>query len=260
MRAATRDRAEQRVLMARRGGPALYELLGTRRDSSGQSGPRGGGGGPRPILDPGQRQLLVLVAVGVVALVAGYLFGVSRGERIGRERLAAERAEEARLLESARPRGATSDAGGAGGSIDQSAAMSGNQSGLASGAGQGPEGSNAGMGTAGSAAGPLPPAQEGVDPREAGKNYFVIMNTRSAAASQVVAFCRRNGLDAWAVGDQNAPFRDIIVLPGFAYEDRRSPTVVELEASIKRVGLLWKTESRSDKGFEGAYPRLFKGN
>ena len=120
--------------------------------------------------------------------------------------------------------------------------------------------SGSGPGASNGGGGPLPPAQEGVDPREAGKNYFVIMNTRSAAAAQVVAFCRRNGLDAWAVGEQNAPFRDIIVLPGFAYEDRRSPTVVELEASIKRVGLLWKTESRSDKGFEGAYPRLFKGN
>ena len=243
--------------MARRGGPALYELLGTRRDGPGSTGQRGGGGGQRPLLEPGHRQQLLLVSVALCALVVGYLFGAARGERIGRERLAAERAEQSQFLSSAQPASGDGPGAASGANGDPASAASGNlgetgrpiesAGGAAAGAGAG-------------AAMALPPAQDGVDPREAGKNYFVIMNTRAPAAAQVVAFCRRNGLDAWAVGEQNAPFRDIIVLPGFSYEDRRSPVVVELEATIKRVGLLWKTESRSDKGFEGAYPRLFKGS
>lgn len=229
--------------MARRGGPALYELLGNKRDPSQGSG-RGGG----PILDARQRSLFVLALVAVVALLVGYMIGVARGERIGRDRVSAERAEDARLLAQARP---SMDGRPAGASGNASPSPEAPQA--ADAAEQGPAAAKATAGIE------LPAAQPGVDPREAGKNYFVIMNTRAAAAEQVVGFCRKHGLDAWAVGDQNAPFRDIIVLPGFDYEDRRSPTVVELEAAIKRVGLLWKTEARTDKGFEGAYPRLFKG-
>ena len=88
--------------MARKGGPALYELL-----SSTKAAPLAGGvarpSAPAAAFSGSQTQLIAWIAVGVVAVVIAYLVGVNRGERLGRAAYSEEREQERQLLDGGRP-------------------------------------------------------------------------------------------------------------------------------------------------------------
>ena len=248
--------------MARKGGPALYELL-----SSTKAAPLAGGvarpSAPAAAFSGSQTQLIAWIAVGVVAVVIAYLVGVNRGERLGRAAYSEEREQERQLLDGGRP--AT-----AGSASRETASGDGVPS--ATGAGvekrgfekQGASENRAqvdGNGISRGQAledGPLSPLQLGADPRQAGLNYFVIATVSPPSAIATAQFCRDKGLDAYVVPSNNVRFSEVIVLPGFPASDRSSTAVKGLEARIRKVGTLYKNAARGNPDFGDMYHKLYK--
>ena len=250
--------------MARRTGPALYELLGRRTDgiASGSSSrspltpsltpPRGSAldanAEPinRPSMDPGQVRSLLLAAIVVIALIAAYLVGVSRGERVGRSSLVSESEADTQLLASNASNAAV---------IPPNASE--NQPRRNPSVQVQPE--VAAAIEPASLPNALPATDAGVDPRAVGLNYFVLASTLEPNAVKIVEFCRNRGLDAWVVPDQNGRLREVTVMPGFEYSERGSPTVRELDERIRNVGVLFKASGPGNGDFGDRYHKLFKG-
>ena len=248
--------------MARKGGPALYELL-----SSTKAVPLAGGAArpsaPAAAFSGSQTQLIAWIAVGVVAVVIAYLVGVNRGDRLGRAAYSEEREQERQLLDGGRPATA--------GSASRETA-SGDAVPSVTGAGverQGVERQGAsenraqvdGNGISRGQAledGPLSPLQLGADPRQAGLNYFVIATVSPPSAIATAQFCRDKGLDAYVVPSNNVRFSEVIVLPGFPASDRSSTAVKGLEARIRKVGTLYKNAARGNPDFGDMYHKLYK--
>lgn len=234
--------------MARRGAPALYELMRPPGGGDSAAGgaaaptgvpagssyvPRGGRhGGSAPVVFQVPLLWAVVLAIGVLLVLAiTYSVGVSRGR-------AAAGAPAA-------------DAS----SADQSA-------------GQGqPRSADPAQDTPGSSRRtattpkiPATPAPDNTgDPRVKGYRYFVLAHPSSERAAGMVEFCRGNGLDAYLVPDDNALLRKIIVLPGYKdASERNSPEIKALEATIKRVGEKWKAASRGNKDFSDAFLEFYR--
>ena len=103
-------------------------------------------------------------------------------------------------------------------------------------------------------------ASAGIDPRQAGLWYFILARPSAAAAAEMLAFCRAEGLDAHLVSDDNGKSRKIIVLPPLANaEARKTPAGQALEAKIRKAGDRWKAKAKGNRNFSDAYPELFKG-
>ena len=98
------------------------------------------------------------------------------------------------------------------------------------------------------------------DPRVVGLYYYIIVDGISAdRAAEMIAFCRGLGLDAVTISSHNARSQ-VIVLPGFGWDDRAGGPVKALEASIRAVGAKWKALGRGNGDFRDFYPKLFKGS
>jgi hypothetical protein len=100
---------------------------------------------------------------------------------------------------------------------------------------------------------------KGIDPRQAGLNYFVVASVLEANADKMVQFCRERGLDAWVVPDHNGRLREITVLPGLPKSELEGARAKALKARILKVGLQWKAAGRGNADFSGCYPKLFNG-
>lgn len=111
---------------------------------------------------------------------------------------------------------------------------------------------------------PTPPAGAGMtpftgdDPRLPGLNYFILATTDPSGATEMVDFCRANGLDAHIGGGHNGRLRQVVVLPGFPSDGRGSPEIKALESKIKQVGAQWKALRRGNSDFRDYYPKLQK--
>lgn len=277
-------RKQRKYTMARKGGPALYELLThSKRGSSAPTGapphrPAGAGsaglgamgaGGRRAPFDPARSQWIAWALVCLVAVVVAYLVGVSRGERLGRTALSQEREEEQRLLAAERPAvrpaeqpverpappaGATASPRVETQPIAPPAAPDSNV--------RVPSSENRPSGQVAAAmkwvSAPLPAAEQGVDPRQAGLNYFVIATVIEPSAAAIVQFCREKGLDAYAVAGNNGRFFEVVVLPGFPASERSSAAVKSLQDRIRNIGVLYANAGRNNPDFGDAYPKLYK--
>lgn len=241
--------------MARKGGPALYELMGrggASADPGALRGSSGGGrgGGFQPFAGS-DAKWLAWTSVFVVAIVVAYFVGVTRGERLGRAQAIAEREEELRLLSEGRPaqppaqpapepsRGPS----GAGASENQSAAAPAQGERVVPRDPDFP---------------PLPPTPKGLDPRQSGLNYFVIASPPESRADDIVDFCRQRGLDAYAVVGDTARLREVIVLPGFPKSELSGPAATQLKKRIREAGVLYKAAGRGNPDFGDMYPKLFQ--
>jgi hypothetical protein len=231
--------------MARRGGPALYELL----DKSKGSAPPGGIPSSAR-LDPKAVQSLVIAVVFVAAVVTAYLVGVSRGRSATEQSASSENGGSQPLASgpsTATPRsneGSRAPATPENSPSNQTAVQS---NGLASNAGSTENSTTAGVSEAA-----LGPAAAG-DPRQAGLSYFVLCSTLEANALRVVDFCRSKGLDAYVVPDQNGRLREVTVLPGFEAGERSSSAIKELEERIRKVGVSWKASGPGNSDFGDRY-------
>lgn len=248
--------------MARKGGPALYELL-----SNPKAAPLAGGAArpsaPTAAFSGSQTQVIAWIAVGVVAVVIAYLVGVNRGERLGRAAYSEEREQERQLLDGGRPATAGAASGNAA-SPDAAPSGIGTAVGRQGNERQGASENRAqvdGNGISRGQAledGPLSPLQMGADPRQAGLNYFVIATVSPPSAIATAQFCRDKGLDAYVVPSNNVRFSEVIVLPGFPATDRSSTAVKGLEARIRKVGTLYKNAARGNPDFGDMYHKLYK--
>lgn len=248
--------------MARKGGPALYELL-----SNPKAAPLAGGAArpsaPAAAFSGSQTQVIAWIAVGVVAVVIAYLVGVNRGERLGRAAYSEEREQERQLLDGGRPATAGAASGNAA-SPDAAPSGGGTAVGRQGNERQGASENRAqvdGNGISRGQAledGPLSPLQMGADPRQAGLNYFVIATVSPPSAIATAQFCRDKGLDAYVVPSNNVRFSEVIVLPGFPATDRSSTAVKGLEARIRKVGTLYKNAARGNPDFGDMYHKLYK--
>ena len=237
--------------MARKSGPALYELLGKSKGVGAPTGSPLSKAPPRQaIFRSGEGQAIGLIAVALAAVVIAYFVGVSRGERLGRAALLAEREEETALAAGARPAGAGAGAGQAQvpaplQPIPESENRAvGGENGFA-------------PGELGEAT-PLPPLQGDADPRQQGLNYFVLATVAETNARTIAQYCRSQGLDAHVVKGNNSRFFEVIVLPGFPATERSGPVVKELEARIRRAGVRYKAESRQNPDFGDMYHKLHR--
>lgn len=99
----------------------------------------------------------------------------------------------------------------------------------------------------------------GGDPRIDGLWYFTLARPGAATASEMLAFCRSEGLDAHLVSDDNGKSRKIIVVPALASpEARKLPAGQQLETKIKSVGNRWKAKAKGNRNFSDAQLELFK--
>ncbi len=231
--------------MARRGGPALYELL----DKSKGSVPSGAIPASAR-LDPKAVQSLVLAAVVLAAIVTAYLVGVSRGAVAERKQ-----AEAGGNASEPLRRGQSSNGVASGSSVEgaQQPSTPENRASASdianAGAGSAP---NVVTPVSEASGGSLGPPQAG-DPRQSGRSYFVLCSTLEPNALKVVDFCRSKGLDAYVVPDQNGRLREVTVLPGFEAGERSSPAIKELEERVRKVGVLWKASGPGNSDFGDRY-------
>jgi hypothetical protein len=96
------------------------------------------------------------------------------------------------------------------------------------------------------------------DPREPGKNYFVLIHTQRDAAVRLAEFCRDNGVEAYAVRAKNLSLYKVVALPGYGRGERSAGFVGDLERRIEEVARKWKLQinPRDDLAH---YPERFEG-
>jgi hypothetical protein len=234
--------------MVRRGSPALYELMrkpGQGAGVPGGEGPAGGApsAGPRrgstgPALPDSFEVSLgkaAAIAAGCIVLIAiAYGIGVQRGRSVSRGPSSQDAGTTVEVVVPPAPvtPGSTVPPGGATPAAPRKA-------------------TGADRATAAT--------DNTVDPRVKGVKYYVLAHPSSDRASEMVEFCRENGLEAFLVPDDNALLRKIIVLPGYRdASEKNSPEIKALEAKIRSVGDKWKRSSRGNKDFSDAYPELHR--
>lgn len=250
------------------GGPSM--VAGGGGGGSGGGGGHGhlepaGAGAPGPAVPVGPGRFVkipvgyayVAIAAALAALVCVYIYGFSAGENSSAKRFEQRRIEELNA-QSNLPTYDPLTAGKRPSSLQNEGA--GNAPG--GDRGRNPPGSGGeasrpavnGDGGAGQDLGPAP----GGDPRQPGLNYFVLAHAAALKGAPMVEFCRKNGLDAHLVPDDNGELRLVIVCPGFSGGERQSAAVKALEAKIRSVGLKWKSSARGNGDFGDLYPKKHK--
>lgn len=212
----------------RRGAPTLYEMRRAVRDSAPSAPGRGSVRLPTGVV-------ALAIASGVAVVTAAYVVGYGIGKRAG-ERESLQAPVPPLVDPLAGPAAQDSSAGGV-------PAMP------------------VGGGTQTAPAAPSAPGLTpftGDDPRLPGLNYFILATTDPSGATEMVEFCRSNGLDAHIGGGHNGRLRQVVVLPGFPSDGRGSPEIKALESKIKQVGAQWKALRRGNSDFRDYYPKLQK--
>lgn len=206
----------------------------------------------------------VAIGVALAGLVCVYIYGFSAGEKTANARFEERRIEELNahgalpavdpLNAGKTPRSLAPEGGGRASGLDQSGLERGGPSSDQSRTGESGTAAT-GDGDGGQDLGPPP----GNDPRQPGLNYFILASHLSALEGDpMVRFCRRNGLDAHLVPDDNAKLRLLVVCPGFGAGERRSPEVTALESKIRAVGRKYKATGPGRRDFGDLYPKKHK--
>jgi len=96
------------------------------------------------------------------------------------------------------------------------------------------------------------------DPREPGKNYFVLIHTQRESAVRLSQFSRQHGVEAYAIRANNLTLYKVVALPGYERGERAADFVQALERRIVEVARNWKLQinPRDDLAH---YPEKFEG-
>jgi len=96
------------------------------------------------------------------------------------------------------------------------------------------------------------------DPRQPGRYYFRLIETREEGAKRLAAFCREHGLEAYMARANNASQWRVFVLPGFTPAERQAGADAALRSKIRRVGNMWKVQGGATN-LGDAYPVRYDG-
>jgi hypothetical protein len=96
------------------------------------------------------------------------------------------------------------------------------------------------------------------DPREAGKNYFVLIHTRRESAMRLAQFCRDHGVEAYVIRAKNVSLHKVVALPGYGKGERTADFVRALERQIEEVARKWKLQV-NPRDELAHYPEKFEG-
>jgi hypothetical protein len=222
--------------------------IGSPPSISASSAPSTSSAGPGRFVRVPVGYAYVGIGVALAALVFAYIYGFSSGEKAAAARFEERRIEELDAQGNL-PAVDPLKAGQTPESLRQDGRMGENR-------GSGDDaGGDFGGDEGGTDLGPAP----GNDPRQPGLNYFIVASNLSTLNGEpMVRFCRKNGLDAHLVPDDNGKLRILIVCPGFAGGERRDPSVTALQEKIKAVGRKWKSAGNGRRDFGDLYPKLHK--
>jgi len=205
--------------MSKKKGPALYELISSKRNPNEVDASLGQGRMDdvdleRNVLTPGRSIRIsigtfgVIVAVGIAIIVISYTMGFRKGSAISREDYASRLFEEIPSPVIAEQRNPSE-------AVLQTAA-----------------GASSGSGTILS------------DPRQTGAYYYVLMEVAKPAAVQFATFCRQKGLETYVVSGNNTRLHKVIALPGSV--DRQSSALMGVRSKILAIGQEWANTKGSD--------------
>jgi len=115
----------------------------------------------------------------------------------------------------------------------------------------GPEGLGGARGVESEAAtdgGRLDPSQarpiEPKDPREPGRNYFVLARYPRPHAQRLIRFLARHGVEAHAISAHNSGLVKVVALPGFPPDALRGGEIERFEDELRRLGRAWREYNR----------------
>jgi hypothetical protein len=96
------------------------------------------------------------------------------------------------------------------------------------------------------------------DPRQPGKNYFVLIHTQRDNAVRLAQFSRDHGVEAYVVRAKNLSLYKVVALPGYERGERSADFVRALERQIEEVFRRWKLQinPRDDLAH---YPEKYEG-
>ncbi len=94
------------------------------------------------------------------------------------------------------------------------------------------------------------------DPRQPGRMYFVLMETRQDGAIRLARFLREEGLEAYVVPIKDKSIVRVITLPALATSSQQNPMVADLKRKIEQAGLRWQLSGEHDN-LSGAYIRTY---
>ena len=78
------------------------------------------------------------------------------------------------------------------------------------------------------------------EPREDGRWYFVLAETRPEGSRRLAAYCRSQGLDAAVISGHNTQLERVIALPGLDSASTTTNAYRALDERIRDVGRRWK--------------------
>lgn len=97
------------------------------------------------------------------------------------------------------------------------------------------------------------------DPREEGKNYFVVATDDEAGAKRLLKFLAARNVEAAGFATDRGLYQ-VIVLWGFAGSERSSSKVKDYERSLQRLGAEWgRMPGGRSFTSQGMYPERYNG-
>ena len=96
------------------------------------------------------------------------------------------------------------------------------------------------------------------DPRTSGMNYFIVATQPPEEADRAAEFLAERGLEVVRLPVDNGGLAMVVVLEGFAPGETTSSRKRQLEARIKRLGREYQRDHGGGTDFESAYLRKYR--
>jgi hypothetical protein len=97
----------------------------------------------------------------------------------------------------------------------------------------------------------------GADLRQSGVHYFILSQTTKEGAERIASFCREKGLETYAISGDNTRLHRVIALPGF--RKRNEQGVADLLLRIRSIGQSWAEDEGRGDDLHDAYLSLYQG-
>lgn len=101
------------------------------------------------------------------------------------------------------------------------------------------------------------PLEPGVDPRQPGMNYVVLLLTSVDEADRAAAFLRRNGVRAGVFPANRPGWRHVIALRGFPAGTLDSAEFRRYKARLMELGQVWKRDHRGASDFSDMWEQKY---